>query len=186
MAGRLKHLVRGLPCLLGVCLAGSLGAGPAEGIKPVKSLELLADQDGVRSGESLRLAVKVSLDGEYHVNSHVPSEEFLIPTTFELSPPEGLASGAWEFPKGKSKKFPFSDTPLSIYDGTFIIQGSLKAAAGSSPGQKQVRGVLKYQACTSQRCFPPKKEEVTLVVQVVPPGAPVQHLHPEIFQPAVP
>jgi hypothetical protein len=75
---------------------------------------------------------------------------------------------------------------LSIYEGTFVIHGALTAAEGAPPGQKEARGTLKYQACTSQRCYPPKKEEVAFVVRIVAPGTPVRSLHPEVFPPAAP
>ncbi len=186
MDGMLKRSSLGFPGLAGVCLAAGLGAAPAGGINPVRGIEILAEKDGVRPGEALKLALKVSLAGEFHVNSHVPSAEYLIPTTFELLAPEGLVASAWEFPKGKTKKFPFSETPLSIYEGTFVIHGALAATEGAPPGQKEAHGTLKYQACTSQRCYPPKKEEVTFVIRIVSPGTPVRSLHPEIFPPAAP
>jgi thioredoxin:protein disulfide reductase len=186
MAGMLKRFCRGFLCILGICLTGGVGAPLPGEITPVKRIEILAEKDGVRIGESMRLAVRVSLAGEFHINSHVPSAEYLIPTTFELAVPEGLLSGDWEFPKGKTKKFSFSETPLSIYEGTFVIQGTVKATEHSQPGPRQARGVLKYQACTDQRCYPPKKQDVVLSMSVVPPGAPVHPLHPELFQPVVP
>ena len=186
MDSRLRRFSRGFPSLLGICLAVSLGAAPAGGISPVKGIEILAEKDGVRPGDILKLALRVSLASEFHVNSHVPSEEYLIPTTFELVAPEGLVASAWEFPKGQIKKFPFSDVPLSIYEGTFVIQGSVTAKEGLAPGQKEVRGTLQYQACTSQRCYPPKKQEVNLLIRVVSPGTPVRSQHPEVFTSVAP
>ena len=186
MDGMLRRFSRGSPYLMAICLAASMGAAPTGGISPVKDIEILADKDGVRPGEALKLAVKVSLAGEFHVNSHVPSTEYLIPTTFELVAPEGLVTADWSFPKGQVRKFSFSDIPLSIYEGTFVIHGSLKATQNSAPGEKEARGTLKYQACTSQRCYPPRKVEASLLVRVVPPGTPVQSLHPELFKAVAP
>ena len=177
----LKGLERRLPWLLAICLAGSLGAGQPGGVTPIKKLEFLAGQDGVQAGQQLQVAVRVSLAGDFHVNSHVPSTEYLIPTSFDLVAPEGFAAKTWDFPEGTNKRFPYSDVPLSVYEGTFVVRGSLKVAEGTAPGAKQARGMLKYQACTSQRCYPPKKEEVTLQFRVVPPGTADQPLHPELF-----
>jgi Disulphide bond corrector protein DsbC. len=186
MGGIVKGLDLKLPCFMAICLVGSLGAAPPEGVTPVKKLEFLAGEDGVLAGQTLRVALRVSLAGEFHVNSHVPSTEYLIPTTFDLVAPEGFTAQGWDFPEGKNKRFPYSDVPLSVYEGTFVIRGSLKIAEGTLPGGKQARGMLKYQACTSQRCYPPKKEEVTLEFRVVPPGTTVQPLHPEVFRPVAP
>jgi len=82
------------------------------------------------------------------------------------------------------RTFPFSQDALSVYEGTFVILGSLKAAGGTPAAEKQVKGFLRYQACTTQRCYPPKKEEFTFPVRVVAPDAPVQMLHSELFHPS--
>jgi cytochrome c biogenesis DsbD-like protein len=187
MGSIFKEASRGFLGILAICLIWVLGAASGGGdITPIKSIEMLAEKDGLKAGESMRLAVRVSLSGEFHINSHVPSEGYLIPTTFELAAPEGLITGDWEFPKGQNKKFPFSETPLSVYEGTFVIHGSVRAAGNTPSGAKQARGTLRYQACTTQRCYPPKKQEVILSIEVVPSGNPVKALHPELFQPALP
>jgi cytochrome c biogenesis DsbD-like protein len=167
--------------LLAAALPGILGAAPPGGVAPVKKIESLAERDGVKPGESLRIAVKVSLDRAFHVNSHVPSAEYLIPTSLEVISLEGLGAGAWEFPPGETKTFPFSEVPLSVYEGSFLIRGVLSVPRDAPASLKQVRAVLKYQACTTERCYPPKKEEFVIPVKIVPPESSTQSLHPELF-----
>jgi DsbC/DsbD-like thiol-disulfide interchange protein len=166
-----------------LAIAGPAGAqtSPQAAVSPLKKLEVLTDKDGVKAGGEIRLAVRVTLDREFHVNSHVPSAEFLIPTSLELTSLEGMVQGEWEFPKGEMRTFPFSQDPLSVYEGTFLILGSLKAPGETQPAEKQIKGFLRYQACTSQRCYPPKKEEFTFQVHIVAPDTPVQAIHPELF-----
>jgi hypothetical protein len=168
---------------LALVMARLAGAQPSlpGATAPVKKVEVLTDRDGVKAGGEIRVAVRVTLDREFHVNSHVPSAEYLIPTSLELTSFEGLSPGEWEFPKGEMRTFPFSQDALSVYEGTFVILGSLKAAEGTPAAEKQVKGFLRYQACTAQRCYPPKKEEFSFPVRVVTPNSPVQMIHPELF-----
>ena len=70
--------------ILGAFLQGAVGSGPAVGVSPVKKVEVLPESDGLRPGGSMRLVIKVSLGREFHVNSHVPNAEYLIPTSVEV------------------------------------------------------------------------------------------------------
>jgi Disulphide bond corrector protein DsbC len=185
---------RGIRFGLGVLLLGTLAlAGsdaqetdPGKSTLPVRRVEVLPQSDGLKPGQSMGLGLRVTLGREFHVNSHEPSAEYLIPTAMEVVSSDGLRVGTWEYPAPVTKKFPYSEEPLKIYQGSFLIRGSLAAPADSTPTLKQVRLALKYQACTVQRCYPPKKEEVVVPVRVVTPQTPTRPLHPEIFSKEAP
>ncbi len=66
-----------------------------------------------------------------------------------------------EYPAGTLERYAFSEKPLSVYSGEFIVTTRFKAAAGAAKGQKTVNGKLRYQACSETMCFPPR----TLAVQ---------------------
>lgn len=172
--------------LLDVCLVGTLAAAVQGGVAPVKKLESLTEKDGVKPGESLKIAVRVTLDRSFHVNSHVPSAEYLIPTSLEILSADGLRPGEWEFPPGETRTFPFSETPLSVYEGSFLIRGVLSVPQDTPPSQKEIRASLRYQACTTERCYPPRKEEFVIPVKVVSADSSTQPLHPEIFRAPAP
>jgi hypothetical protein len=180
---------RGIRCALGVLVLATLGLAGSEaqetdsgkGTPPVRKIEVLPQSDGLKPGQSMGLGLRVILGREFHVNSHEPSTEYLIPTAMEVLSPDGLKVGAWEYPEAVTKKFSYSEEPLKIYQGSFLIRGSLAAPANSTPSLKQVRLAVKYQACTVQRCYPPKKEEVVVPIRIVTPQTPTRPLHPEIF-----
>src|SRR3974377_653170 len=44
--------------------------------------------DAVRPGDSFKVAVTLQITPGYHVNAHVPSLDYLIPTTVTFVPPE--------------------------------------------------------------------------------------------------
>jgi len=170
-------LLSGLTLALGVALAHAA----SQPVQPLKSVEVLPESDGLRPGEALRIGVKVTLSEGFHVNSHTPSEEYLIATTLEFLSLDGLDSGGFDFPEGAKRKFAFSDTPLSVYEGSFLVRGALKAPVDASPSERRIRAALRYQACTAERCYPPKKEEISFPVRIAPKGSPVRPLHPELF-----
>ncbi len=167
-----------LPWIAAAVLLG--GAAPRNG-EPIRRAEVLAGRDGVRPGETLSLAVKVTLDGEFHVNSHVPAREYLIPTRIEADPAEGLEFGEWIYPEGETKKFPFSEEPLKVYEGTFLIRGTVRVAPGTAAGPRRVSLRLRYQSCTREKCLAPRVEEIPLDLRVLRAGSPTRRLHPHLF-----
>lgn len=89
----------------------------------------------------------------YHVNSHTPTEEFLIPTALTLAPAPGVKPGEPVYPQGEPYTFSFDPkNKLSVYAGDFIVKLPVTAAAGTH----SVNASLRYQACNNASCFPPK------------------------------
>jgi hypothetical protein len=161
--------------------AAFCSAAASQGPVPLRSAELLAERDGVSPGETLSLVVRITLHRDFHVNSHVPSQEYLIPTRLETDPAEGFEFGDWIYPEGEMKKFPFSEEPLRVYEGTFLIRGSLKAGAGAALGERRLTVRLRYQSCTREKCLAPRVEEIPLDLQVVAPGTAQRRLHSDLF-----
>ncbi len=46
----------------------------------------------------------------FHINSHTPKSEFLIPTNLKMDLPTDIILGKIEYPPGKDLSFPFSLT----------------------------------------------------------------------------
>jgi hypothetical protein len=185
LAGRTGGTGRGW-ILLGLVAAVSLmGAGSGD-LVPLRRVEALPERDGVQPGATLALAVRITLNHEFHVNSHVPSQEYLIPTAVEGGTAEGLEFGGWEYPEGTDKKFPFSPDPIRVYEGTFLVRGTVRAGADAAAGPRHSTLRLRYQACTREKCLPPKVEEIPVSLPVVAAGTPTRALHPDLFPPAKP
>ena len=118
----------------------------------------------VKTGETAPLALRFRLAAGHHTNSNKPSDEFLIPLKLSWDPAAALVPLEVidvEYPAGKLEKYSFSEKPLSVYSGEFIVTTRFKAAANAAKGQKTVNGKLRYQACSDTMCFPPR----TLAVQ---------------------
>ncbi|HXW16898.1 MAG TPA: protein-disulfide reductase DsbD domain-containing protein [Candidatus Acidoferrales bacterium] len=138
--------------------------------------------DEVPAGHSFEVAIVVDILTGYHMNSHTPTESYLIPTTISLAPPPGIRDGGTSYPDGQLLKFDFSPEKLSVYSGSVTILAKLSAEAGAAPGEVTLPFTLRYQACNMSACLPPVKISVPVKVKVGSAGAKPHELHPEIFK----
>jgi thiol:disulfide interchange protein DsbD len=119
-----------------------------------------------KAGAAVDAALPLELRPGYHVNSNTPSDEYLIPLRLTWSAGALEATG-FTFPKAQMEKYSFSEKPLSVYTGDFEIVTHFKVPPGAAPGPSTLTGKLRYQACNSTMCLPPKTLEVSLPVEIV-------------------
>jgi thiol:disulfide interchange protein DsbD len=120
---------------------------------PPASLVVVVPTLDVRSPGEGELALQVTIASGWHVNSHRPSEDYLIATEAILDPVAGVRFGGARYPDGKMMKFAFSESPLSVYDGTFAI--SIPLTWDEARPVPTLSGSLDYQACDDARCLAP-------------------------------
>jgi hypothetical protein len=119
----------------------------------------------VKRGAAARGTIVLSIPGGLHVNSNRPNNEYAIPTVVSVSSREAKLS-AVSYPRGASRKFGFSDKPISVYEGQAAFGFNITVPANFKGNVVRVRAVIKYQACNDEACFPPKTQEVTLSARV--------------------
>jgi DsbC/DsbD-like thiol-disulfide interchange protein len=130
------------------------GMDPA---KPKAYVVYAAEPQTVHAGKPGVLELRFQIMQGYHVNSHTPKSQLLIPTAVTLQPANGVKVGALEYPAGKSYSFSFDPgTKLDVYAGDFIVKLPVVAAAG----EHTLDGTLRYQACDNASCYPPRNVPV--------------------------
>jgi hypothetical protein len=158
---------------LGIVLAGLLVALPgavlsaqqtgsldAPAPRPKSFVIYAAEQQNVAAGKRSVLELHFRVVDGFHVNSHTPKSELLIPTQIVLQPTADVKAEALEYPAGTSYSFSFDPTEkLDVYSGAFTVKLPVVAEAGTHT----VNGTLRYQACDHAACYPPK----SLPVQVI-------------------
>jgi DsbC/DsbD-like thiol-disulfide interchange protein len=166
---RLRLTVAGV--LLAMLLTGALPASQvakaqqvgnldAPAPKPKSFVVYAAEQQNVTAGKRTVLELHFRVVDGFHVNSHTPKSELLIPTQITLQPAEGVKAEAVQYPAGTSFSFSFDPTEkLDVYSGPFTVKLPVVADAGTHT----VDGTLRYQACDHAACYPPK----SLPVQVI-------------------
>jgi DsbC/DsbD-like thiol-disulfide interchange protein len=143
--------------------------------------------DQVPRGKEFQIAVVAEIARGYHVNSHKPTDPYLIPTTLTPQLPSGFQPGNTTYPPGKLEKFPFSpDKPLDVYSGSVTLVLRVTAHADAPLGEVTIPLTLRYQACSEAACLPPVKIPVSASVRVADASAKSHPVHPDIFASASP
>jgi len=119
----------------------------------------------VTRGGTTKGTVVIKIPAGLHVNSNRPNSQYAIPTTVKIST-TGVKLGAITYPKGKNRKFQFSEDTLNVYEGTVSFGFSFTVPANFKGNTVKVRAVIRYQACTDEVCYPPKTKEISLTANI--------------------
>jgi DsbC/DsbD-like thiol-disulfide interchange protein len=138
----------------------------------------------VPRGRSFEIAVVAKISPGFHINAHVPSEDYLIPTKImaDLSP--GVFLVETTYPRGVMRAFRFSKTPLRVYEGSFTVRMKLRASGTAPIGPQKLGLTVGYQACNQDACLPPTKLSVTADLEIAAVDAPTHPIHADIFSAA--
>jgi len=120
----------------------------------------------VKKGATIEVKLLATLNEGFHLNSHTPTEDYLIPLSLKWDGP--LEAVDIVYPKPQLEKYSFDDKPLSVLTGQFPLVTKFKAPASAALGPVTLNGEVRYQACNNNACFPPKKVPVKLTIQVLP------------------
>ena len=142
----LVFLVAGLSATNAQSISGSIGA--------------------VKRGGSTRGTVVMSIPGGLHVNSNRPNSEYAIPTTVRVTA-VGAKVGGVSYPRGRNRKFGFSESSINVYEGRASFSFNLTVPANFKGNVVRVRAVVKFQACTDEVCYAPKSKEITFTAKVL-------------------
>jgi suppressor for copper-sensitivity B len=177
----LTHSVMQFSCLFAALWVAATPAGAQIGKQQKASFVLNADRTAYEAGVPARVAALVSIEHGWHVNSHKPTFEYLIPTVLELALPEGWSPGPVQYPPHEMQTFAFENQPLAVYDGDVVILAEVKAPAGTPAGSYPVKASLRYQACNDSQCLPPVTAEAEIQLTIGPGG---QAQHGDLFEKA--
>ncbi|MGH2568682.1 MAG: cytochrome c biogenesis protein CcdA, partial [Bacteroidota bacterium] len=144
-------------------------------------VEAKLSSDKVKAGSTFQAAVILNIAEGWHVNSHTPSESYLIGTALDLQPQEGIIVADMRYPKGKLLKFAFSETPLDVYEDSIAIFLAFRLSDKVSPGGYQMTGSLTVQACNDQVCLAPSTIPVTIPLHVVSVNESAIEINQDLF-----
>lgn len=123
---------------------------------------LFPEQVTVPAGKPSPVTLHFRIAQGLHINSHAPSQDYLIATSLTIPAGAGVKLDGATYPAGTEMSFPMDPkTKLSVYTGEFIIQARIVAMGGDH----LVEGKLRYQACDRNECMPPKT--ITVPIDVI-------------------
>jgi hypothetical protein len=119
-----------------------------------------------KRGDTVDAKIPLVVDPGFHVNSNTPSDETLIPLAVTWKATGVLEGGKITYPKASFEKYAGLEKPLSVFTGNFEVVAHFKVAGNAPAGPGVAVGQVKYQACNSNTCFPPKTAEISLPYSV--------------------
>ncbi|HEY2798832.1 MAG TPA: cytochrome c biogenesis protein CcdA [Thermoanaerobaculia bacterium] len=129
--------------------AAALAAGPPDPKTLLTVSATTLSVPGPAGHATLRVDAKLAAG--WHVNSHKPSEEYLIPTEVKLDETKAAKFGDAKYPEGRKQKFAFSETPLSVYADAFTVEVPVEWTGAPAP----LTGSVDFQACNDAQCLAP-------------------------------
>jgi hypothetical protein len=132
-----------------------------QGSPPQSVTYLYPEQVTLAAGKAGMVEMHFRVKDGLHINSHTPHAKSFIRTELIVAEPSGVNVSAVDFPPGTDYSFAFNPAEkLSVYTGEFV----LKAHMTARPGEHLIEAALRYQACDTNSCYPPRKAPVALDV----------------------
>ena len=148
------------------CVVFCTPAARAQGSSPVVTVAPIANMEVARGGKA-PLEIALRINRGFHVNSHRPNDELLLPTVVRLNPPEGITIMNIAYPEAEELPLPFASEKVSVYSGSFEVTAEVRVHKSAALGTQRVHGQVLYQACDNRQCFPPKSTPLEFDVTIV-------------------
>ncbi len=119
-----------------------------------------------KPGGTIRAEVKLVIAKGWHINAHVPSQEYMIGTSFAMDSTGGFSESDVQYPEARPVKLSISETPFNVYDGTVVISVTVRVSPDAPKGTNVLHGTLTFQACNDRICAAPSTVPVRIPVTV--------------------
>jgi hypothetical protein len=135
-------------------------------------VEARVEPSAIRAGRTGTLGVILRIPEGGHVETHEPAEPFLIPTEVRVEEGEDLVFGPPAYPPGEIETFTWSPVVLRVFRGDVLVAVPFAVLADARPGERWIRGRVRYQGCTGALCLPPAERafETTVTVTAAEEG----------------
>jgi cytochrome c biogenesis protein CcdA len=148
----------------------------------VPDTDWVFEASAAHPGSTIHAAIEFRFPGKYHVQSNRPLDEFLIPTIFTVTPPEGITVREVVYPEPEMFEVFGFDEPLAVFEQTFVIGVALEVGDAVAPGRFPIKSELAYQACDDRQCLMPTSVDISAELEVVPASAPVTVTDSRLFE----
>jgi len=140
---------------------GRMNGASLDTKRPQDVQYLFPEQVSVAAGRDAVIEMHFRVNHGMHINSHTPKEKWLIPTKLLVTTSPELKVERMEFPAGEDYTLAaMPKAKLSVYTGDFVVRAHIVAR----PGQHILQGTLRYQACDTNSCYPPREAPIAVDV----------------------
>ncbi|MBE9582389.1 MAG: thioredoxin family protein [Proteobacteria bacterium] len=148
----------------------------------IVQVEVYSSHESIHPEGSFGIAIIADIKPGFHINSHNPTDKFLVPTVVRFDEEEGITLSPVSYPVPEFKSFSFSTSKASVYEGKIPIFSHGRLSNDIPPGDVKVSGILDYQACNDQTCFMPMSVGFEIPLKVVNTDKPIKLINKHIFE----
>lgn len=142
------------------CAQIQLGGFDRASAASKQHVELLTDSLQLTANKQQDVELRFRVEPGFHINSHNPKDETLIPTRLNLYAGSTHIEGE-QYPAGSHFHLAIgSGEDLDVYQGEFRVILRIEAPKGTST----LHGSLRYQACDTASCYPAKLLPIQIAV----------------------
>lgn len=133
-------------------------------------IEAHTSQDTVHPSESFDITVTATIKQGFHINSHRPLDEFLVPTALKFDATDGISFDPVSYPEPTIRSFAFSNNKMSVFENKIKMGSVAAVSSGISPGHVKLSGHLDFQGCDDTRCFRPESLKFEIPLKIAGSG----------------
>lgn len=178
----LKLFIKTLFCLFLLILPGISISQTSDYLKITsftnKSEYFSADNSG--NADTVKIALKISINKSYHINSYEVNDPDLIPTVISVES-ENFSMANIFYPEYKKLKFEFSEKALNVYEGEIEVGIALLIKKELEAGSYDIPVKIGFQACDDKVCYPPKTLTENVKIKIDNKSISKSEINSEIF-----
>jgi len=119
-----------------------------------------------RVGATVTADVRLRIAPGFHVNSHEPLQDYLVPTTVSLRDGDGFRIGPVEYPPGKPAAGGAAPEAVSVYENETVLRVPILVPRACAASDKSLVLEISLQVCDDRECFAPQALEAPITVRV--------------------
>lgn len=157
-------------------------ADPAEKKNDRCEVKAFLSYDRLPAGSQCRVAMVVTIQEGWHINTNPAKPKFNIPTQFTVKSKHGTVLKDVKFPEGiKGAIDKTTKEQAMYYENQVVLHGTLVVPKDAAGETEQLEMEVKYQACRGDLCEPAKTVKVTGKIPVASPGDEVKTINAKYF-----
>lgn len=137
--------------------------------------------DRLPAGGQCRVAMLVTIQDGWHINTNPAKPEINFPTQFTVKSKLGTVLKDVKYPEGVKRANKKTKEQEFAYETQVLLYGTLQIPKEAAGETEELDLQVKYQACNEDVCLVPRTVKLTGKVQVAAPGEAVKSINAKYF-----
>ncbi len=144
------------------------------------TIELYCNRPEAAPGDTVRFAVRMTIDPGWHINSNKPLDDYVPATEITLKETGTARLEKVIYPSGSRVASSTGDEMLSVYEGTLWFEGVVRIDKDAPTGETTLDFQVRWQACGGEQCLIPQTALLSVPL-AVDPAAESRQKHQSLF-----